>query len=71
MELWNWGWTREIALFFEDAQAGVEAAERAGMKVVGIGDKEILKNADFVITGLFVHRRLCEAFVSTTEQRKR
>lgn len=38
---------------FEDAEAGVEAAKRAGMKVVGIGEKEILKDADFVITGLY------------------
>jgi len=38
---------------FEDAEAGVEAAKHAGMKVVGIGDKEILKDADFVISGLF------------------
>jgi len=38
---------------FEDAEAGVEAAKRAGMKVVGIGEKEILKDADFVIAGLF------------------
>jgi beta-phosphoglucomutase len=38
---------------FEDAEAGVEAAKRAGMKVVGIGEKEILKEADFVIAGLY------------------
>lgn len=38
---------------FEDAEAGVEAAKRAGMKVVGIGEKEILKDADFVVAGLF------------------
>lgn len=38
---------------FEDAEAGVEAARRAGMKVVGIGDKKILKDADFVIAGLY------------------
>jgi beta-phosphoglucomutase len=38
---------------FEDAEAGVEAAKRAGMKVIGIGEKETLKNADFVICGLY------------------
>jgi beta-phosphoglucomutase len=38
---------------FEDAEAGVEAAKRAGMKVVGIGEKDILKEADFVIAGLY------------------
>jgi len=37
---------------FEDAAAGVEAAKKAGMYTVGIGDKEILKNADLVIGGL-------------------
>jgi beta-phosphoglucomutase len=40
-------------IVFEDAQAGVEAGKSAGMRVVGIGDKEALKNADFVIQGLF------------------
>ena len=38
---------------FEDAEAGVEAAKRAGMRAVGIGNREILKNADFVVSGLF------------------
>jgi beta-phosphoglucomutase len=36
---------------FEDAQAGVEGAKRAGMRVVGIGDREILQKADMVING--------------------
>lgn len=35
-------------LVFEDAQAGVEAANRAGMHCVGIGDPEILGEADWV-----------------------
>ncbi len=34
---------------FEDAEAGVEAALRAGMKCVGVGDEKMLSNADFVI----------------------
>lgn len=38
---------------FEDAEAGVEAAKRAGMKVVGIGRKEILSDADLVVAGLY------------------
>lgn len=32
---------------FEDSVAGVQAANRAGMTSVGIGDKEILKEADY------------------------
>lgn len=36
---------------FEDAAAGIEAAKRAGMKSVGIGDPAILGAADLVIPG--------------------
>jgi beta-phosphoglucomutase len=49
---------RELALepadcvVFEDAAAGVEAARRAGMRVVGIGDAAILRDADLVVSGL-------------------
>lgn len=39
-------------IVFEDAEAGVEAAKRAGMKVVGIGNKDILHAADMVVDGL-------------------
>jgi beta-phosphoglucomutase len=38
---------------FEDAEAGVEAARRAGMGVVGIGKPAALKEADMVIDGLY------------------
>jgi beta-phosphoglucomutase len=38
---------------FEDAEAGVEAARRAGMGVVGVGRPSILKDADAVIGGLY------------------
>ena len=38
---------------FEDAEAGIEAALRAGMGVVGIGRPAILKKADMVIGGLY------------------
>ncbi len=38
---------------FEDAEAGVEAALRAGMGVVGIGKPAVLKAADVVIGGLW------------------
>lgn len=37
---------------FEDARAGIEAAVRAGMYSVGIGDPKILDNADIVISSL-------------------
>ncbi|WP_411830143.1 beta-phosphoglucomutase [Paenibacillus sonchi] len=37
---------------FEDAEAGVAAARAAGMRVVGIGKREMLAEADVVITGL-------------------
>lgn len=43
----------EECIVFEDAEAGIEAARRAGMKTVGIGKREILKEADKVIEGLF------------------
>jgi len=38
---------------FEDAEAGIEAAHRAGMGVVGIGKPFNLKNAETLIPGLF------------------
>jgi beta-phosphoglucomutase len=34
---------------FEDAEAGVEAAKRAGMKCVGVGSVSILHQADFIV----------------------
>lgn len=34
---------------FEDAPAGVQAAKSAGMKVIGVGNPEVLKAADTVI----------------------
>ncbi len=38
-------------LVFEDAVAGVEAAHRGGMKCVGVGDPEVLREADYHIDG--------------------
>jgi beta-phosphoglucomutase len=38
---------------FEDAEAGIEAAHRAGMGVVGVGKPSTLKEADVVIGGLY------------------
>ena len=42
----------ENCVVFEDAQAGIEAAIRAGMKTVGVGSPEILSEADVVIPNL-------------------
>ena len=39
----------EQCIVIEDSQAGIEAAKNAGMKVVGIGDKETLKQSDVVM----------------------
>lgn len=38
---------------FEDAEAGVQAGKAAGMRVVGIGKPEVLKEADLVVKGLY------------------
>jgi beta-phosphoglucomutase len=38
---------------FEDAEAGIEAARRAGMGSVGVGNPAVLKDADMVIAGLY------------------
>jgi beta-phosphoglucomutase len=37
---------------FEDAQAGIDAAKAANMKVIGIGQKDVLLNADKIFEGL-------------------
>ncbi len=41
----------ENCLVFEDAQAGIDAARNAGMHIIGIGQADNLKNAEFVIPG--------------------
>ncbi|MBN2388583.1 MAG: beta-phosphoglucomutase [Anaerolineales bacterium] len=40
-------------IVFEDAEAGIQAALRAGMGAVGVGRPETLKTADMVIEGLY------------------
>lgn len=42
----------EHCVVFEDAEAGVEAARRAGMSCIGIGSATTLGQADFVIASL-------------------
>jgi beta-phosphoglucomutase len=41
------GCAPQHCVVFEDAVAGIEAAKRAGMISVGIGDPEVLSNADY------------------------
>jgi beta-phosphoglucomutase len=38
---------------FEDAVAGVQAALNAGMMCIGVGSPRILKEAHFVVSGLY------------------
>lgn len=37
---------------FEDAESGIEAAKRAGIPAIGIGDPQVLKQADRVVGNL-------------------
>ena len=39
----------ENCIVIEDAKAGIEAANLAHMTSVGIGEKRVLKDADFVL----------------------
>jgi beta-phosphoglucomutase len=39
----------QYCVVFEDAQAGIEAATRAGMSVIGIGDEEVLRGGDKIV----------------------
>jgi beta-phosphoglucomutase len=43
------GFKPEECIVFEDAQAGVEAAKKGGMKAIGIGEASVLNEADKVI----------------------
>lgn len=42
----------EHCIVFEDAFAGIEAAHAAGMKAVGLGNPQVLFNADIVLPNL-------------------
>ncbi|MGD0038541.1 MAG: beta-phosphoglucomutase [Bacteroidota bacterium] len=48
----NVGVSPNYCLVVEDAVAGIESARRAGMKVLGIGTKERLPNANIVVPNL-------------------
>jgi beta-phosphoglucomutase len=39
-------------IVFEDAEAGIEAAHRAGMGAVGIGKASVLRDAEIILPGL-------------------
>ncbi len=45
------GVSAECCVVFEDAAAGIEAAQNANMKTVGIGSEEVLGNADLIYRG--------------------
>jgi beta-phosphoglucomutase len=49
---------------FEDAEAGIEAAQRAGMHSVGIGESHLLKNSDLQIDSFenFTYDRLVHLY---------
>jgi beta-phosphoglucomutase len=38
-------------IVFEDAQAGIESAHNGGMQCVGVGDPDLLEQADIIISG--------------------
>jgi beta-phosphoglucomutase len=47
------GLAPQDCVVFEDAQAGIEAARRAGMRAVGIGSPDVLSEADFCVKRLY------------------
>lgn len=42
----------ENCVVFEDAHAGIEAAKRANMRTIGVGNKHVLFNAEIVVPDL-------------------
>ncbi len=48
------GLSPEECMVFEDALAGIAAAKAAKMFAIGVGDKDVLVDADFVIPGFDV-----------------
>lgn len=62
------GLSPEECLVFEDAVAGVEAGKNAAMKVIGIGQAEVLTKADIVLAG-FEGIELGELLSKVSEKR--
>ena len=58
-------------IVFEDAIAGIEAAKRAGMIAVGIGDKDTLNEADYIFNNCtkLPNNFISELIKKTQEQR--
>jgi len=53
----------ENCVVFEDAHAGIEAAKRANMRTIGVGNKHVLFNADIVVPDLkYIDKTLIEEF---------
>lgn len=58
----------EECLVFEDAVAGIQAANNAGMLSIGIGEKEILKEADYVFADF---TQITKEFLEKLENNKK
>ncbi|MCG0276478.1 MAG: beta-phosphoglucomutase [Thermosediminibacteraceae bacterium] len=58
----NLGINASECVGIEDSAAGIEAIKRAGMFAVGIGNPEVLKNADIVLRDLKDFREILKLF---------
>ncbi|MFC0603078.1 beta-phosphoglucomutase [Winogradskyella pulchriflava] len=58
----NLGVEADQCIVFEDAQAGIEAANAANMVSIGIGEKDVLQNADYVFKDF---TEISEDFINT------
>lgn len=58
----NLGVEADQCIVFEDAQAGIEAANAANMISIGIGEKDVLQNADYVFKDF---TEISEDFINT------
>ena len=54
----------ENSIVFEDSVAGIQAANSARMKSIGIGDKEILHEAEFIFPDFtMIHEQFIESLI--------